>query len=105
MSEFTGRFEHYVAGRFVPAEGAIEVLNPATERAIGATAEAGADLSAVAAAAEQLYDRPYEDKKKVRVSEEMRFTGQPLGTKRSSRAMTTSRAALARSDRRERMPR
>ena len=37
-------FEHFVAGRFVGGDEAIDVLNPATEQRIGAVPEAGAEL-------------------------------------------------------------
>jgi lactaldehyde dehydrogenase/glycolaldehyde dehydrogenase len=52
MTEFVPHFEHYVAGRFVAGEGEIEVLNPATEKPIGAAPEADRGLvdEAVAAA-------------------------------------------------------
>lgn len=52
MTEFNPAVRHFVAGQFVSGEDAIEVLNPATERSIGATPEADMALvdQAVAAA-------------------------------------------------------
>jgi lactaldehyde dehydrogenase/glycolaldehyde dehydrogenase len=44
MNTSSERFEHYVGGEFVPADEAIEVLNPATERRIGAVPDADAEL-------------------------------------------------------------
>ncbi|MET0659515.1 MAG: aldehyde dehydrogenase [Steroidobacteraceae bacterium] len=38
------RFEHYVGGEFIAAADTIDVVNPATERRIGGTSEASADL-------------------------------------------------------------
>lgn len=40
MNDFSPAFRHFVAGQFVSGDDAIEVLNPATEQAIGATPEA-----------------------------------------------------------------
>ncbi len=52
MNDFSPHFRHFVAGQFVSGADAIDVLNPATERTIGATPEADAALvdQAVAAA-------------------------------------------------------